>query len=455
MGRIFVDTAEQQLISDAFYGSGGFKDGSYLIQGSNEKVEKYRIRLRLSSYANYMQMVVGGSVYPIVNSVSRSSQNDLLNAFLRDCDGNGTSFADFMRNMAIEMEMFGSVITFVDSLREQPETRLEMSQVRAYPYVVKVTPLFINEYELKSENELIYMRYQCGDLNGVPQYEVYDNGFFFKALYSDDLDGYAPIEEPGKPLTEPLVCCFGGYESPWELPPSSYATIAYRCRSIYNLQSRINLQCDQMTFPILWNGNQPLEKDATFAENNVWNGAPLSNQPMQKPDYIVPPNTMASIREEIEAQKKEIFETCNLNVLSTSADASGASRAYSDILRIEQLKTRSLKMSEIEEAIVQSFCDKVGIDNDYIVEYPNDFASLTLTDQLLNAHSLVDLGVSDFTQKEIRKKMSVSFFPNASIVRKQDILDAEEANSTEQIGSLDDDFEGAEDIEEEGGGSEE
>ena len=406
-----LDSSLYQLIKDAYYGSGGFIDSSYLIRGDKETDEKYILRKQLSSYSNYFAQVVDANIEDINNDVVREAGSELNERFSRDVDGNGTTAEKYWHATDTESELYGFVIQFLDSNPEQPKFESDMIEQRTYPKYIKITPEQIYQYRMEGEGNITYLSYKSGEVNGETVYTVYDKGYFYKGqMVKDEMTSVSEAIEAQTTLD---VLTFLPYPDPWTLPPSRYGAVAKKALTIFNLESYVAFQSNQNTFSILVNPNQPLEDSVKFSENTVWN-AVAKGGVFVMPAYLTYPNTMKDISEQVELNKKQIYEVTNLNVLSTSADASGESRAYSDVVRIQSLKRKAQLTQDFEMMQMMWFEELTGQGNAYKVTYPSDFASLTVSDQLDQYQKLLNMGYSEETQKQIKLSAYFLTFPNLS-----------------------------------------
>lgn len=109
-----------QLFADAYYGEGGFADGSYLVAhpveiDNGQETAAFKQRKALAKYENDAAWIVDSlHSHLFKRAVARSTANAELAAWLEDTDGNGTSITDFLRQAQLEARHFGHVFVFMD-----------------------------------------------------------------------------------------------------------------------------------------------------------------------------------------------------------------------------------------------------------------------------------------------------------------------------------------------------
>jgi len=134
------------FMSNAYFGKGGFRDGTYLIPHVREMF--YTSRRDFSHYSNYVRPIVDAMYGPVfgeevahkVVSVADESVEvpDLLfEAFLTDCDLAETSLQDFVKRAALYARLHGLVFVVVDNFPQEsiPPTVPGAAAARILPYV--------------------------------------------------------------------------------------------------------------------------------------------------------------------------------------------------------------------------------------------------------------------------------------------------------------------------------
>jgi len=125
----------------AYHGTGGFRDGSYVIPHPREVF--YDARRQLAFYKNFTAPVVDAMVNPVfhdpikrqlyVNGTVKES-GLLAHAFLDDADNAGQSFHDLMRDAVTFAILQGVTFVVMDNFPVQPQGKTDAIATRTLPY---------------------------------------------------------------------------------------------------------------------------------------------------------------------------------------------------------------------------------------------------------------------------------------------------------------------------------
>lgn len=152
-----------KLLDDAYRGSGGFEDGTYLVPFPVEKGDKYARRQDLAYYINFIKPIIDSHVNPIFKSDPvRDNMSDTFKLFLNNVDGNNTTLTRFMKKAAIRAKLHGVEFIVIDAPKVDPNIRLTKKQVeeeRLYPYLYLVSPSQVSKYARDKFGRLISITY--------------------------------------------------------------------------------------------------------------------------------------------------------------------------------------------------------------------------------------------------------------------------------------------------------
>ena len=130
---------DYDLLYDAYTGSGGFLDGSYLFQHKREDVMDFAIRKQQARYSNFTRVIVNSLVNPIFKKtiIRDYDGNDMLDAFVEDVDGLGTSLNTFMRKAAKWARLYSKVFIVMDNFTEEQMAANQQDAIerRQFPYL--------------------------------------------------------------------------------------------------------------------------------------------------------------------------------------------------------------------------------------------------------------------------------------------------------------------------------
>ena len=133
------------VLANAYDGTGGFKDGSYLYKFPREDDDKYTARTAQARYHNYVESLVELFTRYLTRSVTRETDSEDLADWWLDVDGRGTSIDDMIRDVVALALSSGHVGALIDKPTMEPgETRSEDTQ----PFVSLYAPLAIQDWIL-------------------------------------------------------------------------------------------------------------------------------------------------------------------------------------------------------------------------------------------------------------------------------------------------------------------
>jgi hypothetical protein len=142
--------AQFQVVANALDGAGGFYDFTYLIQHPREPDTKYVRRQELAWYDNRLKPACAGFVgYIDKRPATRDTGgNELLAAFVDDCDKCGNSLAVWLSSFMIQAKARGTMFCLVDSPKDKPASAQDQQSKREFAYLVQIKPEHITELQL-------------------------------------------------------------------------------------------------------------------------------------------------------------------------------------------------------------------------------------------------------------------------------------------------------------------
>jgi hypothetical protein len=130
-------TDSQRL--NAYKGSGGYADGSYLIQHVREGSDKFERRKSLAKYLNYPRKVIDAYLGTLFgHPAQRSGEAAAWQALQGNADGLGGQIDDLMRRAELLAMLLGTVYLVVDRPAGASATRAD--DLKRLPYVVLRKP---------------------------------------------------------------------------------------------------------------------------------------------------------------------------------------------------------------------------------------------------------------------------------------------------------------------------
>ena len=439
---------DYQVLRDAYYGTGGYSDGSYLIQHKRERADKYNMRRQLSYYLNYVAPCVNSHVDPIFREeIPRDwtgAGSKLFEAFVNNVDLNGTSIQNMAKRAALGAKLYGVNFVVMDNVAEQPDTVDKALQQRALPYCYIVEPARVISAKTDRYGRLTLFSYReakedTGDdnrlIDGKPDYNV--RTWTTTGWTLTDGDGKNTLGSGDHNLGRVPVAIFRSREMDPAivLQPSEFASIAKTNNHIFQLCSWLSEILQNQAFSILMYPRDAGEETNLIIGTD--NALSFPSDATHTPGFIAPsadPATM--ITNQIDRLIQEIYRMANLSLVTGSVkQQSGIAKAW-DFERTNQtLSNFSANCQAAEEDIATLFALWTGQQLDYTVQYPTDFALVDVADELDNAEKAVSLNFGSTFLAEVARKVLQAYLPGIEPETYDKIITDIEANGVDQLQS--------------------
>lgn len=402
---------DYKFLSDAYYGTGGFKDGSYIVSHPRETPEKVQARKKLAYYLNYVAPVVNSHVDPIfrVEPSREWNTNELFSKFVLDVDTVSTNFNRFMKRAGLVAKLNAVAFIVVDNVKDQPSTMAEVLRQRALPYAYVVKPQQVTDYSTNSAGRLTSITYTIASENNTTVTWRWTETTW-KMSGKETAEGVNPLGRL------PVVPLFG---KPMEIgiikPQSEFYNIAKTNKRLYNLCSEIdelirNQAFNVLTYPASEGQSQTEIKEITVGTENVMS---YDGQLSNKPEFIAPSaDPLQQLRDERADLIQEIYRMAELShVTGVQEQKSGVAKAW-DFGRTNQtLVDFALNCQGAEMAIASIFEGWTNSTLNYTVKYGDDFGIADISAELDNVSKALDANISSKFNTEVKKK-AVSIYLN-------------------------------------------
>lgn len=376
-----------RLMTEAYYGTGGFRSGRYLVPYSRES--DYRARQRLSYYKNYFRPVIRSMVEPVFSEeVPRTvtdGNNDVDNmfkTFIDDVDTTGTSMQEYSHSLLKVCRRHGVVFTVMDNFASdlQPSTVAEAKAERVMPYIYMKQADEVADYQTDRFGSIEWiifddipevvnnkreMRYRKWTRTESILMKKSDNGNFIPISTEVHNLGRVPVIVSYSDIPEKKGLLL--------VDPPLYDIVRINT-VIYNQAAEIRDQERAQAFSIFYVQGIP-EGDNAFGPKNYIN---LDYNVNIAPGYASPDfNIIKGLVENEEQNRADLFLICEqAGVVGVESSESGVAKAYDFYAHEDTLKRTSYIASELEYKISDLFQLYTGEQYDYQVDYPVDFAPL-------------------------------------------------------------------------------
>ena len=450
-----MQSYDYNLIFNAYYGTNGFNDGSYLIKHKRETLEDYQVRQENAYYLNYFAPITNSLTTPIFKkpAVRDWSMNDILiKEFSENVDGKNKSLADFMKEAALKAKLFGVCFIVVDNYAyDGTETMEDILKQRKYPYAYCLTPEQVVSYKADRTGKLISIEFiETQEINSASnkQFTMYFDRMEWMR-YDDN--NIKEIGTHGLGRVPVAVLTSKKLDNLTLTPPPELLPMAKVAKTIYNICSWLTEIFRSVTFPLL---TVPTEdgKDIVIGNNNAIGYNPMYSH---EPNFIAPPSDPANVlKEHILDLVQEMYRMAGLSfVTGVKTDTSGVSKQWDFESLNQQLADFAKSIQIAEKDVMEIFGLWIKKPFEYTVVYPNDFNISDVAYELQNAQAILDLNLSDKLKEDVLKKVLTICFPDMEANRfdeiitslKQDEEDEIYSNSNSPFEENEDDDEGDDD----------
>jgi hypothetical protein len=401
--------------SHAYEGSGGFKDGGYLIPFERELF--YQKRKTFSAYRNFVKPIVNAMVDPVFSAkIVRNTTNDMFQAFIYDADNRGTDLHYFVKEVAILARLHGVVFVIMDNFSEIPNTREEAINQRKLPYVYIQKAYNVDTFVEDDFGKLISITFKCKSV------KVDNKELSVKVTYTQDMiiksyfDGDKIVSQ--KPTYHglgklPVITVYSSMSSD-VLPVPPMYDICKLNLCLYNKDSELRDNERAQAFSIFY-----AQLGNTGGNNNIALGPhAMVNLPADPsitiaPGYASPDSSVLSyLTKSAEDFIDNIFRSAEQNgITGLRSSSSGIEAGYKFLSSNNQLKTTSEFCQDFELKLADMFAHYTNENVEYTVSFPKDFNLFYNQMGVDEALKLMSVDLPNEVKLEI-KKMIVSRYLN-------------------------------------------
>lgn len=400
------------LLNDAYFGTGGFKSGEYLVPHPRESLDKYNRRRFMSYYCNYVKPCVSAHVDPIFKDypVREYDDNEFFNKFINDVDGKGTKIDRFMKRAATRAKLFGMVLIVIDNASDMPKNLEGAIQKRAFPYLYIVKPQQIKDYVLDKFDNLSMISYELQETIIENNTKVTKN---ITWKWTKDkwfkIDGGTKIEGENKIKTIPVIPLFGSLNEEGSIHPTSdFYGIARTNLAIFNACSELrelvrNQAFNILIYPVAEDGNYDEALEIIAGTNDVLLYRGNSGG---KPELIAPsavPGEM--IMNELAMMIQEIYRMAALsNVTGVQEQTSGVAKEWDNQSTHQTIAEFAKNLEEVEEKIGLIFGLYVNKTLNFIVNYNDEYGVVDVSAKLDEVTKALALAIGGKFNIEVKKQ---------------------------------------------------
>lgn len=412
---MYVDPTQvspYKLVDDAYYGEGGFRNGTYITPNIREQF--YKSRISISTFKNYTKPILNALIDPIFKkAIPRTAElTSLWAGFLKNCDCSGTNLDNFIHDTLNQSIRHGLAFVVMDNYSVIPESKQDALLSRTYPYVMHKTIMEVSDYKLDDWGNLVsivFIDKQVKDAssgNMVQTYRYWDNTVTRLVTKSKD-NSYVTLNEVQHNLgVIPVLVLYSSTRrdlTKLEVSPPFYDLVKLNL-ALYNKESEIRDLERAQAFSILCvqtdrGGN------LTIGSHNVLFVSP---EVQFMPSYISPdPTILAGLVSGGEKLRDDLFRLAEQSgVTGVQNQASGISQSYSFFGQETVLQKNSQLCSTLDTAIFNLFGLYTKESVDYTVDYPDSFSPSNATADVTNLTTYIGLNPPPKARNLAMEKMT-------------------------------------------------
>lgn len=402
-----------RFMDDSFYGTGGFRDGSYLIPHTREMF--YKTRKELTGYRNFMSPIVRALVEPVFTDavprvITDMNDNELgddanhpFRTFIEDADSDGTSLHEFVEQATLDTRLHGVSFVVMDNYGAdmQPATMQEAIDDRIMPYVYLKSAEEVVDWTndtygclttITFAEQPIKVTHQNGTVECQPRFRLWTE--MYSQVLTKNKDG--DFENVGPAVYHnlgqlPVIVTYvrkPRYRNEILVDPPMF-DLARMCLVIYNKDSEIRDQERAQAFSCLYVQGEP-NGNLTIGPHNVIFLPPDASI---APGFASPDSSiLAGLVANNEELRKSLFQMAEQSgVVGTQIAESGVAARWHFWAVESQLKKTASIAQSIEYRIKDLYEAYMATEFGYTVTYPDDFQPGDVTAVINNYKTILDL----------------------------------------------------------------
>lgn len=398
-----------------------------LVKYFKEGDDEFQGRIARAFRENHSRRVVDLiNSYLFKEMPLRTTENKQLQKFIENADGKGNSLNHFMKSASQFSAALGRVYLIVDKkpLDESEVTGTQADNLKTTPYVYMVYPQDMLDISIDDFGAVRWAFIR--EMARVGEEDFYEAESSLRCRYRLWEKGkWTLFNEGGKAIDSgktgldivPIIALDNEERSDYS-GLSLIADIAYLDKAIFNNWSRLDtIVCDQtfsqLIFPIegmmaeVIENKELREQFMTLATNRVLLYSVQAGTP---PQFISPDASQAQfILDMIQVQVKQLYASLGLQgeMTTEAKQTTGVAKAY-DFDKLNKLLANKADNLEAAEKRLFTIVKKMfgNIVADISINYPDEFDTKSLIDELTIAERVALLEISNILNRELGKNIA-------------------------------------------------
>lgn len=412
---------QYHFMDDAYYSSGGFRDGTYLIPHTREMF--YANRRELSAYRNFMRPILRSLVEPcfeeppirLIDGTPSDQSNHVYVDFLENVDNDETTMDEFAEETMMVARRHGVSFVIMDnySSTDQPATMAEASALRIMPYIYRRSAEDVDQWKVDQYGRITSLTFveEPEMVNGKPEARFRMWTDFYSQIMGKDKEGNLVALPNHPPIFHnlgvlPIVVTYASKprrKSDILVDPPLY-DIARLCHVLYNKDSEIRDQERAQAFSNFYMQGEPSGNVTVGPHNVIFVPMDATIAPgFASPDSSI----LAGLMGNADKLRESIFEQAEQQgVVGVKSATSGIAAEWHFWAVESQLKKTSHMATSFEDCVAELFMKYTMTDFEFSVEYPDDFQPGDQTKVIDRYKTILDLKPVDGLSKALWRKIA-------------------------------------------------
>jgi len=438
-----------RFMDHAYYGTDGFRDGSYLIPHDREMF--YQKRRDFSVYKNFVKPIVNALVDPVFAeeaprtiTVGGSEEEGapIARAFIEDVDGAGADMQYYMAQTCAKARLHGVCFSLIDNFTADtmPETVEQSIYMRTYPYVIRKSAWEVVEAKTDDIGRMVEIWFS--EPSRVDATGTYERARCWTSQYSvimerckNSNDERLMIWHEAEPRIVhglgviPVACTYATARASSHevLPDPPLYDIARMNHLIYNKDSEIRDLERSQAFAILYLQSD-IGGNITLSNHNAIIIPPGSTI---TPGYISPDSTnLQTLVQNNTVAMEDLFrsaEQSGVHAVQTSVAASGVALAWRFWGIDNQLRKTAKAATETEEQIMEILAMYTGETYEYSVDYPTTYQPGDRMQEVNALKTIIDMQPPKALKKIVFGKIVSLLMVESTEEEQKEVIDAVDA----------------------------
>jgi len=437
------------FMTHAYEGTGGFRDGNYLVPHTREMF--FTNRKQLSAYRNYIRPITRALIEPVfVDEATRlltdtagtdvDPETTLFGTFIQDADNRGASLQSFSEDVCTYARLHGVTFVVMDNYPQdmQPETTEKAIEDRIMPYIYSRYAYDVDSYTTDKFGRLTSITF-CEEpaINSKGEkearYRIWTD-MYSVVLTKDGKGGMVQVETPvihGLGVL-PVITVYGAKRRNTSalVEPPLY-DLARLNTVIYNKDSEIRDQERAQAFSNFYIQSSE-SGNFTLGPHNV---IILPMETSITPGFASPdPNILAGLVSNGKELTDALFQMAEQQGVKGVQSASSGVAIQWDFYSTEsQLKKTSSMATRFENEVHDLFKAYTGEELVYTVQYPDSFQPGDVKTTITIYKDVLGMTPPEVLRVKIWEKIARALLSDEDPKELQDIIDEMEAEEVEDV----------------------